>query len=163
MTFVRLGGDAPDDAGPAAPAAPASPVEPVEPVQPVETDFARLGGAAGLRAIIDDFMAQVFADGMIGFLFAAAPKARIRELEFRYAAAHLGGPDSYDGRPLGEAHRASPISGGHFMRRRQILLETLRAHRAPEDVTGRWLAHVDAQRALVLGHHVDACDPEVRR
>jgi hemoglobin len=151
VTFVRLGGDAPRDDGPDEPAAPAS------------TDFARLRGAAGLRAIIDDFMAQVFADAMIGFLFAAVPKARIRELEYRYAAAHLGGPDTYDGRPLGEAHRASPISGGHFMRRRQILLETLRAHGAPEDVIERWLAHVDAQRALVLGHHVDACGPEVPR
>lgn len=153
MTFVRLGGDAPGDAGPGAPGAGSA---------PASTDFARLGGASGLRAIIDDFLAQVFADGMIGFLFAAAPKARIREMEYRYAAAHLGGPDTYDGRALDEAHRASPISGGHFMRRRQILLETLRAHGAPEDVIARWLAHVDAQRALVLGHHVDACDPEVR-
>ena len=144
MTYVRLGTDDPST----------SPTVPAD-----GSDFARLGGERGLRAIIDDFMTRVFADVMIGFLFAAAPKARIREMEFRYAAAHLGGPTAYDGRPLDEAHRASPISSGHFARRRQLLDETLSAHAVPDDIRQRWLAHVDAQRALVLASHVDACGP----
>lgn len=117
---------------------------------PSASDFERVGGEAGLRAIIDDFLDRVFSDVMIGYLFDDKPKARIRALEVRYAAAHLGGPDTYDGRPMDVAHRASTIFDGHFARRMWLLRETLVAHRVPGDVMERWLAHNEAQREHVL-------------
>jgi truncated hemoglobin YjbI len=117
---------------------------------PSASDFVRLGEAGGLRAIIDDFMDRVFGDVMIGFLFEGKPKARIRELEYRLAAEHLGGDVRYDGRPLDEAHRALKVMDGHFARRLHLLRETLAAHRVPDDVAARWLAHDEAQRPLVL-------------
>lgn len=117
---------------------------------PGASDYDRVGGEAGLRAIIDDFLDRVFDDVMIGYLFDGKPKARIRELEVRYAAAHLGGPDAYDGRTLDAAHRAASIFDGHFARRMWLLRETLVAHRVPADVMARWLAHNQAQRELVL-------------
>ena len=124
------------------------------------SDFDRVGGEQGLRRIIEDFTARVFGDVMIGFLFEGKPHARITEMEYRFAAAHLGGPVAYTGRPLGEAHRSSPILGGHFQRRRKILLDTLGDHGAPEDVIARWLAEVDRHRDAILGRGVDAthCD-----
>lgn len=119
------------------------------------TDYARLGEESGLRAIIADFTARVFQDTMIGFLFEGKPQARITEMEYRLAAEHLGGPVAYNGRSMGEAHRSSPIMGGHFDRRRQILIETLATHEVPGDVQARWLAHVDGLRAQVLGVGAD--------
>ncbi|MCC6623108.1 MAG: hypothetical protein IT385_17755 [Deltaproteobacteria bacterium] len=116
----------------------------------MRTDFERVGGEAGLRALITEFVGRTFADPMIGFLFAGKPKARITELEYRFAAEHLGAPLVYDGRPLGEAHRRSPISGGHFDRRTRILAETLARHEVPDDVAARWLAHVESRRSEVL-------------
>lgn len=120
------------------------------PDDPSASDFERVGGNAGLRAIIDDFLDRVFDDPMIGYVFDNKPKARIRELEVRYAAEHLGGPAAYDGRPLDVAHRASSIFDGHFARRMWLLRETLLAHCVPADVIERWLAHNQAQRELVL-------------
>jgi hemoglobin len=114
------------------------------------SDFLRVGGEAGLRAIVDDFLDRVFSDVMIGYLFEGKPKARIRELEYRHAAEHLGGPVRYDGRPMDEAHRAARIFDGHFARRLHLLGETLAAHRVPDDVRARWLAHNEALREQVL-------------
>lgn len=115
------------------------------------SDFDRLGGAVGLRAIIDDFTATVFDDVMIGFLFDGKNHRRINAMEYRFAANHLGGAVEYTGRSIEEAHRRSPIMGGHFMRRRQILADTLAAHDAPADVVEHWLAHVDSLSPDVLG------------
>lgn len=112
--------------------------------------FERLGGEPGVRAIVDDFLDRVFADDMIGYLFVNAPKPRIRAFEYRWAAAHLGGPVAYDGRPLEEAHRAARIFDGHFARRLQLLRETLADHGVPAELGDRWLAHDEAQRERVL-------------
>lgn len=128
------------------------------------SDYERVGGEAGLRRIIEDFTARVFGDVMIGFLFEGKPRKRITEMEFRFAAEHLGGPVTYNGRTMAEAHRRSPIMGGHFQRRRKILLDTLRDHGVPDDVVARWIAHVDDNRAAVLGQGVDAtgCDHDAQ-
>jgi len=121
------------------------------------TLFVRLGGSSKLRDVIDDFVARIFRDVMIGFLFKGKSKERIRELEYRFAAVHLGAPDiQYTGRPLGEAHAASPISSGHFARRKKILEETLTDHGVDPDVIAAWLAHVESLRALVV-RPTDAC------
>lgn len=133
---------------------------PPEPAASTPSDFERLGAEGGLRAIITDFVGRTFGDVMIGFLFQGKPQQRITEMEYRFAAEHLGGPVVYNGRPLGSAHGKSPIMGGHFARRRQILIDTLADHQAPPDVVERWIAHVDALAEVILGKGVDArgCD-----
>lgn len=114
--------------------------------------LSELGGEARLRRIVDDFMDRVFEDMMIGFFFAKADRARIKQKEFELAASHLGGPNDtvkYTGRPLPEAHAAHAITGGHFMRRLQILKETLAAHQVPEHVAAAWLAHNEKLRPAI--------------
>ena len=130
----------------------------------MSSDFERLGGEPVLRAIIEDFTRRVFDDVMIGFLFDGKPKARITEMEYRHAAAHLGGPVEYTGRSMRAAHRASPILGGHFRRRRQILVNTLRDHQVPQDIAERWIAHQDALMDEVLGEGVSEaeCDHDAQ-
>src|SRR5687768_10650618 len=108
------------------------------------TYFEELGGELALAAIIDDFVERIFADTMIGFLFARASKARIKRFEYEHAAAFLGGPVTYSGRDMREAHAKHPILGGHYGRRRQILKNTLEKHGVPAHIVEAWLAHQDA-------------------
>src|SRR5688572_14040388 len=91
----------------------------------------------------------MFADVMIGFFFERVTKKRIQELELQHAAEHLGGPIAYRGRPLREAHAKHRIMGGHFMRRMEILKQTLARHGVPDDIATRWLAHVESLRGEV--------------
>ena len=125
--------------------------------------FAELG-ADGLRAIIDDFVDRIFDDYMIGFHFRQASRERIKEMEYLFAARHLGSTVEYTGKPLREAHAPHPIMGGQFMRRQKILLDTLRDHGASDPIIEHWLAHNEQLRPLITGDSGGDCDPaEARR
>lgn len=120
-------------------------------------DYERLGGEAGLRALINDFVATVFDDVMIGFFFRKANRARIQEMEYQHAAEFLGGPVVYKGRPLAQAHKAHPIMGGQFARRKQLLKEAMERHSVPEDIVKKWLEHTESLREDITGDPGDEC------
>ena len=127
------------------------------------TSFEQLGGETKLRAVIDTFVDQVFADRMIGFFFRSADKARIKEMEYQLAANFLGANIEYGGRPLDQVHRKFPIMGGHFARRRQILKESIEAHGVPDEIKKLWLDHTDALRSLITPESDSGCDPIAAR
>jgi hemoglobin len=121
------------------------------------TPFEQIGGDK-LRAVIADFYDRVFADVMIGFLFQGKDKARLIQLEWELAARMLGATDvPYTGRPLRVAHAQSPIFGGHFERRLQILRETMRAHDVDEDVQRVWIEHTQALRSQITKDQGSEC------
>jgi hemoglobin len=117
-----------------------------------QTLFEELGGEPALRKIVDRFVDQLFDDTMIGFFFGRADKQRIKDKEYEFAAAHLGAPVEYTGRPLTKAHAAHRIFDGQFMRRLQILRETLNEFGVPEHIREHWIAHTLAlQDSVVRG------------
>jgi len=126
---------------------------------PALTPFEALGGEAALRAIIDSFVDRIFDDLMIGYLFRAADRERVKAKEFEFAARHLGAAVEYTGRPLNEAHRAHRITGGQFMRRLQILKETLAEFHVPPEVSARWIDHTLSLQAQITDNALDQCDP----
>jgi hemoglobin len=94
-------------------------------------------GEARLRAILVDFYDRVFADVMIGFMFAGADKSRLVELEYRLTARHLGADVLYDaGRSLRTAHEKHPIR---------------RDHDVPAEVRDAWMATAYALESVILG------------
>lgn len=109
-----------------------------------------LGGEAGVAPIVARLIERVSTDLMIGFFFRAADLERVRRHELEWARAHLGGPASYSGRSLPEAHAAHPIAEGHFARRLKILEEVLTEFEVPAEIQAEWLAHDRAQRAAVV-------------
>jgi truncated hemoglobin YjbI len=123
-----------------------------------QTLFEELGGEPVLRAIIDRFVDAVFADVMIGFMFARANRERIKAMEYEFAAQHLGAPIEYGGRPLGAAHRAHRIFDGQFDRRLTILRETLAAFAVTPRVREHWLGHTESLRGQIT---LGACNEPV--
>jgi hemoglobin len=115
--------------------------------------FAKIGHAK-LRTVITDFYARIFGDLMIGFLFEGKSRQHLIDREYEFTANLLGGDVKYTGRPMREAHAKSPIFGGHFERRLQILRETLRDHAVDPDVQEVWIDH------MTLRDH--AVDPDVQ-
>ncbi len=125
---------------------------------PSVTRFEQIGGETKLRAIIDEFVDRVFADTMIGFLFARASKERVKRFEYEHAAELLGAPITYSGRDLHEVHKRHPILGGHFARRRQILKNVLTKHGVATEVIDAWLIDVDALREQVTPDLITQCN-----
>ena len=91
----------------------------------MQTFLEQLGGPERLRLIINTFVDRVVDDVMIGFFFREVDVSRLKEMEFLFAAQFLGGDFRYTGKPLALAHKKHPIMGGHFARRKQILLDVL--------------------------------------
>jgi hemoglobin len=118
-------------------------------------------GRDALRAVIDDFYRRIFADVMIGFLFAGKDRARLAEKELEFTARLLGDDLPYTGRSMPEAHARSPILGGHFERRLQILRDTLRDHAVDPEVQRVWIDHTLSLRSQVTKARGSECDHEV--
>lgn len=110
--------------------------------------FSRIGEAK-LRAVVEEFYTRIFPDVMIGFLFEGKDRARLIEKEYEFTAHLLGGNVKYTGRPMRTAHAQSPIFGGHFERRLQILRETLRDCQVDPEVAQTWIEHTRQLRPQI--------------
>jgi hemoglobin len=118
-------------------------------------------GRDALRAVIDDFYERIFADVMIGFLFAGKDRAQLAAREWEFTARLLGDDVAYTGRSMPDAHARSPILGGHFERRLQILKNTLRDHAVDPEVQRVWIDHTLSLRSQVTKARGSECDHEV--
>ena len=121
------------------------------------TPYEELGGAEPLRAIVADFVGRAVSDVLIGFHFRNTDVDALVEHEYAFAAQHLGGPETYHGRPLATAHRPLKILGGQFDRRRELLEQTLRDHAAPEAVVAHWLEVTDRLRPQITHDDPGRC------
>jgi hemoglobin len=113
------------------------------------TLFEELGGEPVLRSIIARFVDRMFDDAMIGFFFRKADRQRVKDKEYELAAAHLGAPVEYTGRPIQAVHAVHPIMGGQFARRLALLRQTLDEAGAPPAVIEHWVSHTESLRAQV--------------
>lgn len=104
------------------------------------TLFEQIGGEPVLRAIIDRFVDRLFEDRIIGFLFEGKDRERIRRHEYEHAAASLGAPVAYGGRPIVGLHRPLRINAGQFRRRLAILRQEMEKAGVPEEVRLQWNA-----------------------
>ena len=118
--------------------------------------FAKIGPDK-LRAVIADFYDRIFADVMIGFLFQGKSKQTLIDREYEFTANLLGADVKYTGRPMRVAHAQSPIFGGHFERRLQILRETMRDHAVDAEVQQVWLDHSYALRDQITSDKGSEC------
>ncbi len=114
-------------------------------------------GAEKLRAVITDFYSRIFGDVMIGFLFEGKDRQHLIDREYEFTAGFLGGDVKYTGRAMRVAHAKSPIFGGHFERRLQILRETLRDNAVDPEVQQAWIDHTLALRPQITSDKGSEC------
>jgi hemoglobin len=118
--------------------------------------FAKIG-AQKLREVVTDFYSRVFGDVMIGFMFEGKSRQHLIDREYEFTANLLGGDVKYTGRPMRTAHAQTPIFGGHFERRLQILRETMRDHGVDPDVQRVWIDHTLALRDQITADKGSEC------
>jgi hemoglobin len=111
----------------------------------------QVGGEVGIQAILDDLYRRLFADPMVGFLFAGHDREHIVAMQTQFTRRLLGDSTaSYTGRSIPEAHATLPILPGHFDRRHWLLAEVLREHGVPEEAREAWLRLDRGLRTAVL-------------
>ncbi|MGB6974907.1 MAG: group 1 truncated hemoglobin [Terracidiphilus sp.] len=63
-----------------------------------------IGGAPAVRAALDAFYPRVLADEMLSPFFAGVDIDRLKATQEGFFSMALGGPNTYTGRSLGDAH-----------------------------------------------------------
>jgi hemoglobin len=91
------------------------------------TLFERIGGEAGVAALVQAFYERVLADPELRPFFADTPMERLRTMQRAFFSAALDGPVVYDGRALAAAHHGRGIRPPHLRRFVDHLLATLRS------------------------------------
>lgn len=111
----------------------------------------QVGGEPGIRAILEDLYRRLFADPMVGFLFAGHDRERIVAVQTQFTRRLLGDTSAgYTGKSIPDAHAALPILPGHFDRRHKLLADVLREHGVPEEAREAWLRLDRGLRTAVL-------------
>ncbi|MCK9383539.1 MAG: group 1 truncated hemoglobin [Nevskia sp.] len=89
------------------------------------TVFDKIGGEAAVRSMVDNFYKRVVADPSLAPYFSHVPLDRLRNMQFEFFSAALGGPVRYTGRPIAHIHQSLRITLADFQRFVQHLFETL--------------------------------------
>ena len=89
-------------------------------MQPTDTLFHRLGGSPGIASFVDDLVAAHLQNPTIKARFLpylSDPKrvATIKQHTCRFLEAGSGGPASYQGRSMSDAHRGMNISAAEHL------------------------------------------------
>jgi hemoglobin len=75
--------------------------------------YRRLGGREGIAGVVDQFWTNALADARIGPAFKALPAAKALPLRTNIAdfiCENTGGPCSYGGRTMQEAHKGLKLT-----------------------------------------------------
>lgn len=118
------------------------------------TLYERLGGAAGIRRIVDGTVAAHMDNPLIGHRFQpyADRPERVEEIKQHtcdFFAAGSDGPDAYTGRSMTEAHRGMEIDDAEYDSAANDILKTMKA------------LNYDAETRAEVGAILDSLKPEI--
>jgi len=99
---------------------------------PETTLYERLGGREGIEAVVDDFYDRLVDDPALGPFFEDADLDELRRTQADFLCEAAGGPETYDGPPVREAHLNVPFEPSHIGRAVDLLNESLDAFDVPE-------------------------------
>jgi len=136
------GGAAPAPATPA-PAAPAAAAGP--------SLYERLGGQPAITAVVDSFVNLVAADTRINALFRGVDIPNLKRLLAEQICQATGGPCTYSGRSMREAHRGMSITNRQFDALVGDLVAALDAFRVPATEKSELLTALGGMRRDIVG------------
>ena len=118
------------------------------------TLYDEIGGAPVVRAVLDAFYSRVLADAALSRFFLGVDLERHKQMQARFFAAALGGPDACAGRRLADAHHRTRRRGldAHAFDCFVRLFARVLVDRGMTDAqVAQWLAVLHKARTQVLG------------
>ncbi|KRE30979.1 group 1 truncated hemoglobin [Agromyces sp. Soil535] len=79
------------------------------------SDYAAVGGGPAIAAVVDRFYVLVLADDRLRGFFDGVEMVRLKRHQVALVSQVMGGPVSYAGRDLREAHEGMSISPEDFV------------------------------------------------
>lgn len=94
--------------------------------------YDRLGGKTAITTVVDSFVARVAADTRINGKFARSNIPRVKAMLVDQICAQSGGPCTYTGRSMKEAHANMGVTDGEFGALVEDLIATMTALSVPQ-------------------------------
>jgi hemoglobin len=121
--------------------------------KPVMTDkslYERLGGLDAIKAVVDDFVANVAADPAINARFASTNVPAFKQQLVDQICEATGGPCKYTGKDMATAHAGMKISDAEFDALVGDLKKTLDKFKVPEREQGELLGALGGMRPDIV-------------
>jgi hemoglobin len=133
-----------------APAAQAEPSALSDAAAPTQSLYERLGGEAAIKAVVDEFVANVGADARINQYFANADLDRLKQHLVNQIGQASGGPQQYTGRDMKTTHAGMGIDDPAFDALVEDLVAALDKFAVAEQEKSELLAVLGPMRADIV-------------
>jgi len=114
------------------------------------TLYDRLGGQTAITAVVDTFVARVAADDRINKKFARSDISRVKTMLVDQICAQTGGPCTYTGRSMKEAHAGMGVTDGEFGALVEDLVTTLNQFNVPSAEQTELLTALGAMKSDIV-------------
>ncbi|MBA3539628.1 MAG: group 1 truncated hemoglobin [Deltaproteobacteria bacterium] len=113
--------------------------------------FDRLGGMDAIKAVVDDFVANVVADARINAFFKGVDAVAFKKQLVDQICNATGGPCEYKGKDMKTAHTGMKITDEHFTALVEDLVTTLDKFKVPEKEKGELLGALGGMKPEIVG------------
>lgn len=115
------------------------------------TLYRQLGGRAGIARTVDAILAHVLADARINELFSATDPAELAPLLTDQICAAAGGPCTYTGRSMEDAHAGLRITQAQFDAFVQDVAVAMQAQQVPPQAQQALLDALGGMQPQIVG------------
>lgn len=112
--------------------------------------YEEIGGKAAVEAVVEDFYDRVLADDRLVGFFEGTDMAELRAHQVQFISAVAGGPVTYTGGEMRDAHRHLDISEADFEAVGTYLERALRENDVSEANIADIMAEVSALEDPIL-------------
>lgn len=118
-----------------------------------ESDYIAVGGGPAVSAVVDLFYQKVLADPQLAGYFEGIDLVRLKRHQVQLVSQVMGGPTSYEGRELAEAHAGRGITDEAFGLVVGHLVAALQSFNVGEDIIGRVVDALGATQGDIVTAH----------
>ena len=116
-----------------------------------DTLYRELGGSDGIARVVDLFLAKIANDLRINLFFESTDLKDLRRLVIEQFCAASGGPCTYTGRTMEEAHSGLNLSDADFAAFVEDLVAALDELKVPKATQDKLLALLAPMKPQVVG------------
>jgi hemoglobin len=113
--------------------------------------YERLGGKDAISAVVDDFVANVAADARINARFAKTDIPHLKQMLVDQICQATGGPCTYTGKGMRDAHRGMNITEAEFNALVEDLTRSLGKFNVPEREKTELLTALGGMKGDIVG------------
>src|SRR5712692_5146195 len=113
--------------------------------------YDRLGGKPAITAVVDDFIGNVGGDARINQRFTNANIPRLKTMLVDQICAATGGPCTYTGQNMVDAHRGMNVRDAEFTALVEDLVKSLDKFKVPAQEKNELLTALGGMKPQIVG------------